>query len=87
VFRSTIPLGECSCGTIHHSARIVDHVPNVDRGRFLAARAHLRGDSSSARRVLSILTSIGQPGASEQLATTPTPNLDETARSVREAKR
>ena len=59
MFWPTIPLGQHSRGVLHSSARAVNPISELaGAARFLAVSAHLLGNSNSARRILSIFTSV-----------------------------
>ena len=59
MFRPATPLGQRPRGAIHHNTGPVNPVSELDRSAgLLATRAHLRRSGDSARRLLSILTSI-----------------------------
>jgi len=59
VFWPTIPLGQYSRGALHSSTGAVNPISELaGAARFLAVSAYLLGNSNSARRILSILTSV-----------------------------
>ena len=59
MLRPATPLGKRTCVAVHHITGTINPVSQLDRTpRLLAAPADLRRIGGSARRVLSILTTI-----------------------------
>lgn len=67
MLRPATPLGKRTCGAVHHITRTINPVSELDRTpRLLAAPADLRRIGDSARRLLSILTTIATAGSHQK---------------------